>query len=230
MKPRHTFDLLVIGVEWGYGRRQGWLSNIHLAARDPSHRGAGDARQDVQGNDRRAAPLADRALRGRSRPAVTAAPSTCADDGGGDRLRRAAVVDPLSRRGGAAFRPGAPLPPGQVRRPRPTPWTRSERLLGPPVAVADEDRLSSSSTPAGAAAGRRGRAAASSKAGCRNEAGDAIRWLTRERPAVARASPAAARRAIRYRQAARQTLLTDGRRVAVGKRRSLLVAMDQGGR
>jgi DNA ligase-1 len=25
----------VIGVEWGYGRRQGWLSNIHLAARDP---------------------------------------------------------------------------------------------------------------------------------------------------------------------------------------------------
>ncbi len=34
VKPRHTFDLLVTGVEWGYGRRQGWLSNIHLAARD----------------------------------------------------------------------------------------------------------------------------------------------------------------------------------------------------
>jgi DNA ligase-1 len=34
VKPRHTFDLLVIGVEWGYGRREGWLSNIHLAARD----------------------------------------------------------------------------------------------------------------------------------------------------------------------------------------------------
>jgi DNA ligase-1 len=36
VKPRHTFDLLVTGVEWGYGRREGWLSNIHLAARDPS--------------------------------------------------------------------------------------------------------------------------------------------------------------------------------------------------
>ena len=35
VKPRHTFDLLVIGVEWGYGRREGSLSNIHLAARDP---------------------------------------------------------------------------------------------------------------------------------------------------------------------------------------------------
>ncbi|HEU5485583.1 MAG TPA: ATP-dependent DNA ligase, partial [Microlunatus sp.] len=34
VKPRHAFDLLVIGVEWGYGRREGWLSNIHLAARD----------------------------------------------------------------------------------------------------------------------------------------------------------------------------------------------------
>ena len=34
VKPRHTLDLLVTGVEWGYGRREGWLSNIHLAARD----------------------------------------------------------------------------------------------------------------------------------------------------------------------------------------------------
>jgi DNA ligase-1 len=34
VKPRHTFDLLVTGVEWGYGRREGWLSNVHLAARD----------------------------------------------------------------------------------------------------------------------------------------------------------------------------------------------------
>lgn len=34
VKPRHTFDLLVTGVEWGYGRREGWLSNIHLGARD----------------------------------------------------------------------------------------------------------------------------------------------------------------------------------------------------
>lgn len=35
LKPRHTFDLAVIAAEWGYGRRTGWLSNLHLAARDP---------------------------------------------------------------------------------------------------------------------------------------------------------------------------------------------------
>src|SRR5690242_13352829 len=35
VKPVHTLDLVVIGVEWGYGRRAGKLSNIHLGARDP---------------------------------------------------------------------------------------------------------------------------------------------------------------------------------------------------
>ncbi len=35
LKPRHTFDLAVIAAEWGYGRRKGWLSNLHLAARNP---------------------------------------------------------------------------------------------------------------------------------------------------------------------------------------------------
>ena len=34
VKPRHTLDLVVLGVEWGSGRRRGWLSNIHLGARD----------------------------------------------------------------------------------------------------------------------------------------------------------------------------------------------------
>jgi DNA ligase 1 len=34
VKPRHTLDLVVLAVEWGSGRRQGWLSNIHLGARD----------------------------------------------------------------------------------------------------------------------------------------------------------------------------------------------------
>src|SRR5919204_634100 len=30
-----TCDLVVLGAEWGHGRRQGWLSNLHLGARDP---------------------------------------------------------------------------------------------------------------------------------------------------------------------------------------------------
>lgn len=34
VKPVRTLDLVVIGVEWGSGRRRGWLSNLHLAARD----------------------------------------------------------------------------------------------------------------------------------------------------------------------------------------------------
>jgi len=34
VKPRHTLDLVVLAVEWGSGRRQGCLSNIHLGASD----------------------------------------------------------------------------------------------------------------------------------------------------------------------------------------------------
>ena len=36
VKPVHTLDLVVLAVEWGSGRRRGWLSNIHLGALDPS--------------------------------------------------------------------------------------------------------------------------------------------------------------------------------------------------
>ncbi|UQX87360.1 ATP-dependent DNA ligase [Jatrophihabitans telluris] len=35
IKPVHTLDLVVLAVEWGSGRRKGWLSNIHLGAREP---------------------------------------------------------------------------------------------------------------------------------------------------------------------------------------------------
>lgn len=34
IKPTYTADLVVLGAEWGSGRRQGWLSNLHLGARD----------------------------------------------------------------------------------------------------------------------------------------------------------------------------------------------------
>ncbi|WP_116951515.1 ATP-dependent DNA ligase [Jiangella endophytica] len=36
VKPRHTLDLAVLAAEWGHGRRQGWLSNLHLGALDPA--------------------------------------------------------------------------------------------------------------------------------------------------------------------------------------------------
>ena len=35
IKPSHTLDLVVLAAEWGHGRRQGKLSNLHLGARDP---------------------------------------------------------------------------------------------------------------------------------------------------------------------------------------------------
>jgi len=36
VKKARTLDLVVIAVEWGSGRRKGWLSNLHLGARDPT--------------------------------------------------------------------------------------------------------------------------------------------------------------------------------------------------
>jgi DNA ligase 1 len=39
VKPVHTLDLVVLGAEWGHGRRRGNLSNLHLGARDPTSGG-----------------------------------------------------------------------------------------------------------------------------------------------------------------------------------------------
>ena len=35
VKTAKSLDLVVLAVEWGSGRRKGWLSNLHLGARDP---------------------------------------------------------------------------------------------------------------------------------------------------------------------------------------------------
>ena len=39
IKKAHTLDLVILAAEWGNGRRQGWLSNLHLGARDPDKGG-----------------------------------------------------------------------------------------------------------------------------------------------------------------------------------------------
>jgi DNA ligase-1 len=39
LKLAHTLDLVILAAEWGSGRRRGWLSNLHLGARDPAHGG-----------------------------------------------------------------------------------------------------------------------------------------------------------------------------------------------
>jgi DNA ligase-1 len=39
IKQATTLDLVVLAAEWGHGRRRGWLSNLHLGARDPVNGG-----------------------------------------------------------------------------------------------------------------------------------------------------------------------------------------------
>ena len=39
IKHAYTLDLVIVAADWGYGRRHGWLSNYHLAARDPERSG-----------------------------------------------------------------------------------------------------------------------------------------------------------------------------------------------
>lgn len=39
LKPATTVDLVILAAEWGHGRRQGWLSNLHLGARDAARPG-----------------------------------------------------------------------------------------------------------------------------------------------------------------------------------------------
>ena len=61
IKRAHTLDLVVLAAEWGHGRRRGWLSNLHLGARDRRDGRLRHARQDLQGHDRCDARLADTA-------------------------------------------------------------------------------------------------------------------------------------------------------------------------
>ena len=59
VKTARTLDLVVLAAEWGSGRRKGWLSNLHLGARDPHDGRLRHARQDVQGHDGRDSRVAD---------------------------------------------------------------------------------------------------------------------------------------------------------------------------
>jgi DNA ligase 1 len=39
VKRARTLDLVILAAEWGHGRREGWLSNLHLGARDTAKGG-----------------------------------------------------------------------------------------------------------------------------------------------------------------------------------------------
>ena len=69
VKPRHTLDLVVLAAEWGHGRRRGWLSNLHLGARDPAGPGLVMLGKTFKGLTDRMLDVADRAAaRARGRP------------------------------------------------------------------------------------------------------------------------------------------------------------------
>ena len=76
MKPVRTLDLVVLAVEWGSGRRQGWLSNLHLGARgeDGEFVMVG---KTFKGLTDELLTLADRALPGAQDRASPATPCTC---------------------------------------------------------------------------------------------------------------------------------------------------------
>ena len=115
VKPVHTLDLVVLGVEWGSGRRRGKLSNLHLGARGAdggfvmlgkTFKGLTDAMLEWQTEkllaleERRDGPRRVRA----------------AGAGGRDRVRRRPDQPALPRRRRAALRARGPLPRGQARR------------------------------------------------------------------------------------------------------------------
>ena len=49
IKNARTLDLVIVAADWGYGRRKGWLSNYHLAARDETHGGFAEVGKTFKG-------------------------------------------------------------------------------------------------------------------------------------------------------------------------------------
>ena len=107
IKPVHTLDLVVLAVEWGSGRRRGWLSNIHLGARDPATGGFVMLGKTFKGMTDEMLDLADEAVhRAGRRPDRRLRGAATARAGRRDRLRRRAALLALPRRSGAAVRAG----------------------------------------------------------------------------------------------------------------------------
>ncbi|MGA2410977.1 MAG: ATP-dependent DNA ligase [Candidatus Binataceae bacterium] len=49
IKAARTLDLVIVAADWGYGRRHGWLSNYHLAARDDRNSGFAEVGKTFKG-------------------------------------------------------------------------------------------------------------------------------------------------------------------------------------
>ena len=130
VKRAQTLDLVVLAAEWGHGRRQGRLSNLHLGARDPSGGGfvmLGKTFKGMTDDDARLAdravcsswPPSGRATSSTSGPSSSSrSPSTACSAARGTRVG--------SRSGSRASRATAPTR-RRPRRTRSTPSVRSSR-------------------------------------------------------------------------------------------------------
>ena len=114
IKRAHTLDLVVLAAEWGSGRREGWLSNLHLGARDPRTGGyvmLGKTFKGLTDETLEWQTAASPRARDRPRRARRARP---AGDRRGDRVQRPAGESALSRRARAALRAAEALSPDKT--------------------------------------------------------------------------------------------------------------------
>ena len=116
VKPVNTLDLVVLGVERGSGRRSGWLSNIHLGARDPESGGFVMLGEDVQRDDGRHSALANRGLSGLCRPRRPLCLASATTLRSRDRVQRNPKKLALPRRTRPPIRTAEGVPAGQVPR------------------------------------------------------------------------------------------------------------------
>ena len=105
IKQATTLDLVVLAAEWGSGRRRGWLSNLHLGARDPVRNGFVMLGKTFKG-------LTDELLAWQTRRFLGIGDRTrpihgvrAAGAGGRDRLQRGSGESAVPGRHGAPLRP-----------------------------------------------------------------------------------------------------------------------------
>ena len=113
VKPAHHLDLVVLAAEWGHGRRTGWLSNLHLGARDRETGELVMVGKTFKGlTDKMLAWQTERFLGLETR---RQAPCRVPPDRGGGRggIRRGPPQHCLPGRGGPALRPRQAVPDRQ---------------------------------------------------------------------------------------------------------------------
>ena len=116
VKPVHTLDLVVLGAEWGYGRRTGKLSNIHLGARDPDGGEPVMVGKTFKGMTDELLEWQTRTFPEHARAQPDWGVRAAAGARRRDRRRRRPAQHPLPRRRRPAVRPRAALPAGQDAR------------------------------------------------------------------------------------------------------------------